>query len=237
MLTLQDLLRTRTAQPPLNKALYFNGVNNYVLVSSSVIGSVVSSAPLSINVLLFMFPDYGRVYTYASTYLQAYYGFVLQKTSNNYLIFCVGTGTSWVVPIVPVSSPGWMDATGVIGASIVYFYVNASLVGASSLPRYQPGSTTLGIGSHPVNPPFVPARTYIARVLLYSRTLSASEIIHNMSNPNNPVRDGLVLWLDARACDASKNMCYDLSGSGNHGTMYNVQIVTLPNPVVVGGVM
>jgi hypothetical protein len=72
-------------------------------------------------------------------------------------------------------------------------------------------------------------------ILIYSRALSDSEIIHNMSNPNNPIRNGLVLWLDARACDTSKNICWDLSGNGNHGTMYGVQIVSLSNPVRVGG--
>jgi hypothetical protein len=35
MLTLQDLLRTRTVQPPLNKAMYFNGMNAYVYVPVS----------------------------------------------------------------------------------------------------------------------------------------------------------------------------------------------------------
>jgi hypothetical protein len=74
-------------------------------------------------------------------------------------------------------------------------------------------------------------------ILIYSRPLSDAEIRYNMSNPNNPIRDGLVLWLDARACDTSKNICYDLSGNGNHGTMYNVSIVTLPNQIAPRMVM
>jgi hypothetical protein len=72
-------------------------------------------------------------------------------------------------------------------------------------------------------------------ILVYSRSLSDSEVTWNYNNPNNPIRDGLVLWLDARACDASRNICYDLSGNNNHGTMYNVSIVTLPSPVRAGG--
>ena len=78
---------------------------------------------------------------------------------------------------------------------------------------------------------------YIAVARVYNKELSVSEIRHNMLNPNNPIRDGLVLWLDARACDVSKNICYDLSGNGNHGTMYNVSIVTLPNQIAPGMVM
>jgi hypothetical protein len=79
---------------------------------------------------------------------------------------------------------------------------------------------------------------FIAQVLIYKdKALSVFEIQHNMLNSNNPVRDGLVLWLDVRACDASKNICYDLSGNGNHGTMYNVSIVTLPNQIAPGMVM
>ena len=34
MLTLQDLLRTRTTQPPLNKAMYFNGVNAWIKIGN-----------------------------------------------------------------------------------------------------------------------------------------------------------------------------------------------------------
>lgn len=81
-------------------------------------------------------------------------------------------------------------------------------------------------------------KIYIAQLLVYrGRMLSAPEIVHNMLNPSNPVRDGLVLWLDARACDPARGVCYDLSGNGNHGTMYNVQVVQLPNPVRVGGTL
>jgi hypothetical protein len=71
-------------------------------------------------------------------------------------------------------------------------------------------------------------------ILVYSRSLSGPEVLHNMLNPNNPIRDNLVLWLDARACDTSRNVCYDLSGNNNHGTMYNVSIVTLPNQIAPG---
>jgi hypothetical protein len=83
-------------------AMYFDGVDDYVVVSSSMVGSVISRAPLTINILLFMFPDYGMTYTYASTYLRAYYGFILQKTNVNHFNFYVGTGTSWIYPGLPV---------------------------------------------------------------------------------------------------------------------------------------
>jgi hypothetical protein len=76
---------------------------------------------------------------------------------------------------------------------------------------------------------------YMAQLLIYTRALSDSEVVWNYNNPNNPVKDGLVLWLDARACDASRGICYDLSGNNNHGIMYGAQVVTLPSPIRAGG--
>jgi len=69
---------------------------------------------------------------------------------------------------------------------------------------------------------------YIAFIRIYSRALSRSEILHNYRNPNNPIRDGLVLWLDAR--NVIGNTWYDLSGYGNNGTIYGATQVSLFNP-------
>jgi hypothetical protein len=76
-------------------------------------------------------------------------------------------------------------------------------------------------------------RNSIALVRIYSRALSQSEIQHNMNNPENPVRNGLVLWLYARP-DNIKDIdndgvleWIDLSGYGNHGKIYGPQLVNL----------
>jgi hypothetical protein len=68
---------------------------------------------------------------------------------------------------------------------------------------------------------------FIAQVLIYSRALSGSEIQYNYQNPNNPITNGLVLWLQADPKYISGNTWLDLSGYGNNGTIYNAQLIQL----------
>jgi hypothetical protein len=58
----------------------------------------------------------------------------------------------------------------------------------------------------------------IGLVRFYNRALSQSEIQHNMYNPLNPVRDGLVLWLPM--VEGSGTTVKDYSGNNNNGTLY-----------------
>jgi hypothetical protein len=76
-------------------------------------------------------------------------------------------------------------------------------------------------------------RGFISQVLIYSRTLSNSEIQWNYNYPDNVVRNGLVLWLQAHL-DYIKDIdgdgvleWIDLSGFGNHGKIYGAQLVQL----------
>jgi hypothetical protein len=82
---------------------------------------------------------------------------------------------------------------------------------------------------------------YIVQVLLYSRALSDSEIAWNYLYPDNPVRNGLVLWLQAdpsyvKDVDGDGILEWvDLSGYGNHGKVYGatlVQLVKTPSRVL-----
>lgn len=63
---------------------------------------------------------------------------------------------------------------------------------------------------------------YVYQVLVYSRVLSGSEIRRMYQNPEDPPREGLVLWLKAdpqyvRDGDGMPDLRVDLSGRGNHG--------------------
>ena len=58
----------------------------------------------------------------------------------------------------------------------------------------------------------------IRNVLFYNRFLSGDEIRYNYNNPDNPVTNGLILWL--RLDEMGGNIARDLSGYGNHGTIY-----------------
>jgi hypothetical protein len=214
-------------------AMYFNGVNAYVLVSSSMIGSVLSNPPLTLDIWFYSPPDYGKTYTYLSSYGGAYKGFYLQKIATNQLVLFIGTGSSWSVVGISTLPFRFIDVAGVVDINNALLYIDASLVGRATPSSYAPGSTTLGICSHPVNPPFTPAMTLVYRVLLYTRILGVNEVQWNYNNPDNPVRGGLVLWFQAdpqyiKDIDNDGVLEWiDLSGNGNHGKIYGARLVQL----------
>jgi len=257
MLTLQDLLRARTAQPQLNKAMYFNGVNTYVVIPLTVYGW----SAITIQEWIHPFhPKANAAWTKFNMIGDYWtdYPSVLWATDNRYdyttlgLLFTTrkpdGTKGSYSFSIYAYRNT-WVNTAWRFSLSdrALVGYVNGAKVYTASVPstektvlEWNPDTATypqrykqIVLGANIWGGENM--KMMQGNILIYSRGLSDSEINHNMLNPNNPIRDGLVLWLDARACDTSKNICYDLSGNSNNGTMYNVQIATLSNPVRVGG--
>jgi hypothetical protein len=77
---------------------------------------------------------------------------------------------------------------------------------------------------------------FIAEARIYSRDLTSDEVQRNANYPDNPVRNGLILWLQAHP-DYVKDIdndgileWIDLSGFNNHGKIYGAQLVQLINP-------
>jgi hypothetical protein len=74
---------------------------------------------------------------------------------------------------------------------------------------------------------------YIYQVLFYTRILDTPNISWNANYPDNPVRNGLVLWLKAdpayiKDIDGDGILEWiDLSGYGNHGKIYGATLVQL----------
>ncbi len=70
-------------------------------------------------------------------------------------------------------------------------------------------------------------------LLIYSRAPSEREITHNMLYPENPIRNGLVVWLLAHPnyvedIDGDKVLEWiDLSGFNNHAKLYGARLVEL----------
>ncbi|MCD6131814.1 MAG: LamG domain-containing protein [Candidatus Hydrothermae bacterium] len=77
------------------------------------------------------------------------------------------------------------------------------------------------------------ANVDITFILVYSRALSDSEIKHIYQNPYNPPLDGLVLWLSPASIDSVAGKWWDLSGNGNHGTIYGATVVEEEGEVTV----
>jgi hypothetical protein len=87
-------------------------------------------------------------------------------------------------------------------------------------------SRPLAIGSRsPGN--YALSNVAVWQVLVYSRALSDAEIAQLYSNPTNPIRDGLILWLQADPAYIHGNTWVDLSGNGNNATLYNTQLIQL----------
>jgi len=96
------------------------------------------------------------------------------------------------------------------GVKITYNYLG------TQTPNLQP--TRFRIGYAPSAESYF--RGFIAFIRVYNRTLSPDEITWNYQHPENPVRNGLVLWLAPRSYDPTTGKWYDLSGNGNDGTAY-----------------
>ena len=71
------------------------------------------------------------------------------------------------------------------------------------------------------------------QLLVYTRDLSDSEVQWNYLYPDNPVRNGLYVWLQAdpnyiKDIDGDGVLEWvDLSGYGNHGKVYGAMLVEL----------
>jgi hypothetical protein len=225
----------RTIQPPLNKALFFDGVDDYVVVGDSA----------SLNVNHITIHAWVRLSGWTSTFYQGILnkytwtgGYFLAFTNGNKQVDWVlrwtdGSVAERVSSLAGDTFLSWRNIVLSYDGVIVKLFIDSRLDSTYSktgLIGATPGQD-LFIGRWMVHA----LNGFISQILVYSRALSGSEILWNYNNPSNPVRDGLVLWLDARACDASKNTCYDLSGNNNHGTIYGAQVVTLASPVRMGG--
>ena len=233
----------RTIQPQLNRAMYFNGTNAYINAGHADSINIVNAITVEAWVMFLRDP---KLDSYSGILGKTYFdwkGYTLQTGPyTGKLMFTLGIAIEWIsVNSNTVFARGvFYHVVGTFDRKTLKLYTNGTLdctpVSYSGTIAEDP-TKDLAIGMVPDGrTKYVNALIPLVRIYK-DKALSDSEVRHNMLNPNNPIRDGLVLWLDARACDTSKNVCWDLSGNGNHGTMYGVQIVSLPNQVVVGGRM
>jgi hypothetical protein len=249
----------RTAQPPLSKAMYFNGINAYVVIPLIV----YRWSGITVQEWLYPFhpkanpawSKFSMIGDYGTDFPSVFYG-----TDNRYdytglgLHFTTrkfdGTRGFYGFSFYDYRN-AWVNVAYRFSLTDRVFagYINGARVYTATVPSTE--YTILEWNPDTATYPHLYKRFVLGAnvlggenmkmmqgsILVYSRSLTDSEVVHNMLNPNSPIRDGLVLWLDARACDTSRNICYDLSGNNNHGTMYNVSIVTLPNQIAPGMVV
>jgi len=126
----------------------------------------------------------------------------------------------------------WYNIVGTFSGSLVSLYVNGRLSGGPSTYAWN----TVGSSSQVVQGTSWPVR--ISQVSVYNRALSATEILENYNatkgrfdtpraiNSVQPrlVTNGLVMCLDAgnrESYVSGSSTIFDLSGTGNHGTLNN----------------
>jgi len=144
-----------------------------------------------------------------------------------------------------------VESAGVSPSIVVYFNMNrwnhfAIVLNGSWLGGYLNGALRSYRNDVPISstitnttnfyiarPPFSGYRMigYIHSIHVYTRPLTDKEVSWNYNNPGNPVRDGLVLWLQAdpqyvKDIDGDGILEWiDLSGFGNHGKIYGAKLV------------
>jgi hypothetical protein len=213
--------------------MYFDGVDDYIVVSDSQ-----SLRPPEITVCVWV-----NYYNIPTSYLRIYAvkKFATGTGLNGYVVglktyttqprgFLADSVARYLIESPePISLNTWNLLTLTYSAGVGKLYVNSVLKAQASAALIHT-SENLYIGAYQ---PSVAIPAHIAQVLIYSRALSGSEIAWNYNYPDNPIRNGLVLWLQAdpayiKDIDNDGILEWiDLSGFGNHGKIYGAQLVQL----------
>jgi hypothetical protein len=214
-------------------ALFFDGVDDYVSVSSPSINEL----GLSFSVMAWI--NYFRYSKSPSPCGDPSSNIVSKRVGGvwrNAWVFNIARvrllsgGVLLSVPGVPLGEFHFVGFSRSLGSSITVFTDNR-FASYSDPGTDERNTLALNIGGIVCLAEY--ALGYISQILAYTRALSDSEITWNYNNPDNPVRNGLVLWLQARP-DYIKDIdgdglleWLDLSGFSNHGKIYGASLVEL----------
>jgi len=214
-------------------AMYFDGVGYNVNVPSFTLNSQAFSIVMWIRKLN---PQYATGYEWLIIKLSdtwfGEFSITLEHGGNSiFRIEGADKSENSVITGSYLEDLAWHNVVGMYDGARMYFYVDSALNASRTInkPRYITTSDIF-IGRHGGGAHY-PLLIY--QVLLYSRALSDSEIQWNYQYPDNPVRSGLVLWLQAdpnnvKDIDGDGVLEWvDLSGNNNHGKIYGATLVEL----------
>jgi len=214
-------------------AMYFDGVDDYVLIPNNPVFSGLNT--ITVMVFFNWLGSYGQVPVAKHRNVSGYREWMIYISSYTYRwVWHVFDDTAGAFSEASSSlpAPRLVHLTGVFNNGYLVLYENASRVSSST------GNIVIRSTTEPIN---IGRRGdaryyfqgYIYYVMLYSRTLSDSEIQWNYQYPDNPIRNGLVLWLQAdpkyiKDIDGDGVLEWvDLSGNNNHGKIYGATLVEL----------
>jgi hypothetical protein len=216
----------------INKyALSFDGVDDYVLIADS--SSLNPQGPFTI--FIWMKSNTNYVGTNGPVFIDkrggAASGYAIYNWGSGFVISVFLSGNRYY-NIFPIdwNVLQWHQYVAVWDGTNTILYIDAVLKGS------KPATGTMGVNTLPLYIGIYQGVSYpfnglISRILIYSRALNQIEIQWNYNNPDDPVRNGLVLWLFAhpdyvRDIDGDGiNEWIDLSGNNNNGKIYGAKLV------------
>jgi hypothetical protein len=236
-------------------AMYFDGVNDYVVIPLTVYGWP------GITIQEWIYPYHPKANT-AWTKFSMIGDVWIDKPSifyltdgrydytalnSNFLTRRPDGTARWYVYSIYAYRNTWVNNAVRFSISYRVFvgYVNGSRVYSATVPsteatilEWNPATAThperyrrFVLGANVFGTERMQMMQY--QLLIYTRYLSDSEIAWNFNYPENPVRNGLYVWLQAdpqyvKDIDGDGVLEWvDLSGFGNHGKIYNAQLVEL----------
>jgi hypothetical protein len=178
-----------------NIGLSFGGVNDYIEVPDS---DALRPSYITVEALVYPTsnPDIARVVCKLDGERTEY----ALDVRNGVVIFYIADGTNWYNAnsgSYTLELNKWHHLVGIYDGSSIKVYVNGDLKGTNTVSLTIAHSTyplTIGADAYAGS---AQRRWdgYIAYARIYNRALSDTEIAWNMNNINNPVTDGLVMWL------------------------------------------
>jgi len=223
-------LSPRRVQKVPPQALFFDGVDDYVVVPHSGLLDVQPGNKITI-VMYAMFTGWQVGHILGAPIDKRSEGTANYnwEYDSSYMLMRIHAGGTKYIIWVPHSLNVWNHYAMVLNGSWLGGYLNGELKASrNDVPQTKGNTQNLLIGVSVYGGFYV--RGYIAQVLIYSRALSPDEIAWNYNYPDNPIRNGLVLWLHWDSIDPAKGVWYDKSGFGNHGKIYGATLVKIVKP-------
>jgi len=220
-------------KPGMHKALSFDGVGDYVEVNNTIsLQQLTITAWIKTDIAQSQ-TTWGQMI--ASTGWKGFDFFLNNYANTQVLKFIYWNGTQYVHVIettVKIKPNRWYFVAATLENEL-RLYINGNLeASAQRAGNITYGSYTLKIGARG-DGSGIYFDGIIDEVRIYNRALSDSEIKYLYHNPFDPIdEDSLVLWLNPTGIDAAAGKWWDLSGKGNHGTIYGATEVQLTSPEV-----